>query len=231
MNGDAMWVCQTCLDINYSGYSPQDDFDTEHRICPMCPVAPTGRPQRVAPCFNTENLVPSATSEKNDADLTEAEKKAGRIVTGPSGLKPKPPVESNENKPTDLFTVPLPAVPYSKEEFDIWKETIEIKEAQSNMIQSGSNGWESTSETISFVPETLSYLYFETGRKSRIYQYPAPPSPGDLHRIQIGKLRVFHVKDGSFQEVDGSGKPFHVDKYEFLPKALLNDKTHTKREP
>jgi len=213
-----MWVCQTCLDTKYSGYTPQDDFSTERKVCPTCPDPPDGRPKREAPCFNTENLIPTNGSEKRDGDLTEAEKKVGRIVAGPSGLTPKPPEEEGRRPSPPRPASHTQLVPRTdeelQEEFNTWDECDDPVELMAP-----------TEEHAVFSLAPTSYLYFETGRPPYIYQYPAPPSPGDLHRIQKGKLRVFHVESGAFQEIDESGNPFSVNKFECVPKATPNELT------
>jgi hypothetical protein len=153
------------------------------------------RPRGETPCVNTEHLVPVSTSEELDADLTEAEKEVGRVNAGPSGLTPKMQVLRHDG-----------SVVGEEDVFrGVWGHHAELSTPNEN----GSS----------------SHLYLETGKAPRIYQYPTPPSPGDLHRIRAKELRVFHVKDGTFQEIDGSGNMFCVDKYEFLPKAPLNEPT------
>ena len=224
-----MWVCQSCLDTNYVGYTPQDDFATERKICPTCPYPADGRPKREAPCFNTKSLVPKNGLEEDDSDLTEAEREVGRVTAGPSGLTPKTPVDEDAGDKALIRPVPSPQpVPRTdeelQEEFNSWDEYDNSIELMTSTEEHAA--W--TTPRATFAPAPTSYLYFETFRPQRIYQYSAPPSPGDLYRIQRGKLRVFHVEAGAFQEIDESGKPFSVNKFQCPPKATSNDPPTTK---
>lgn len=120
--------------------------------------------------------------------------------------------------PFDVPPSPAPETVYSTSDDDVMMEELANALHQLAPIRQPS-----ATSSMRFVPQSA-FLYIER-RPPRLYQYHSQPSPGDLRRIENGRLRVISFTPNGLVEFQSDGETRPVEDFGCNSKCSPRSKT------